>query len=92
MMYILGDRLSMIRIGTTDVSPAAKHPTLQNMKVCACQDSQVGNGATEAFHCGETGRHLVVLLEKTGGLTLCKVEVFEGNVLFRADKERFITH
>ena len=86
MMHISGVKLSMVRIGTTDVSNDTEAPTFQNMKVCACKDSQVGNGATEAFHCGETGRYLVVLTEKTGDLTLCEVEVFEGNVLFRANE------
>ena len=68
----------MVRIGTTDESPDDVPPTVHNMKVCACQDSRVGDGETKAFHCGETGRYLVVLLEKTTALTLCEVEVFEG--------------
>ena len=76
-----GDRLSMIRIGTTNVSPDVVPPNVQNIKVCACQDSPMGNGETKKFHCEATGRYLVVLLEKEGYLTLCEVEVFEGNIL-----------
>ena len=80
LQYALsGDKLKMIRIGTTDVSPDDVAPTVHNMKVCACQDSPMGNGETKAFHCGATGRYLVVLLEKTEKLVLCEVEVFQGN-------------
>ena len=69
----------MIRIGTTDVSSEVVAPTVHNMKVCACQDSPVGEGETQAFSCGALGRYLVVLLETAEGtLTLCEVEVFEG--------------
>ena len=74
-----GVKLSMIHIGTTDESPDDVAPTVHNMKVCACQDSPMGSGETKAFHCGETGRYLVVLLEKTESLVMCEVEVFEGN-------------
>ena len=74
-----GDRLSMVRIGTTEVSPEIVTPTVHNMKVCACQDRPVGEEETQAFSCGSTGRYLVVLLETAEGtLTLCEVEVFEG--------------
>ena len=77
----------MIRIGTTDVSPEVVAPTVHSMKVCACQDSPVGEGETQEFSCGETGRYLVVMLENTEGtLTLCEVEVFEG----RSDGVQFL--
>ena len=84
----------MIRIGTTNVSPKVVPPNVQNnvspkvvppnvqnIKVCACQDSPMGNGETKKFHCGATGRYLVVLLGKKEYLSLCEVEVFEGNIL-----------
>ena len=71
----------MIRIGTTNASPDVVSPTVQNIKVCACQDNPMGNRETKKFHCGATGRYLVVLLEKIGYLTLCEVEVFKGNIL-----------
>ena len=45
----------MIHIGTTDVSPEVLAPTIYNIKVCACQDTPVGDGATQAFQCQETG-------------------------------------
>ena len=71
----------MIRIGTSDVNPEIVAPALHNMKLCACQDSPVGQGQTQAFQCGTRGRYLVVLLDKKIGLTLCEVEVFEGKFL-----------
>ena len=76
-----GDRLSMISIGTTNVSPHVVPPNVMNIKVCACQDSPMGDAETKKFQCGTTRRYLVVLLQKTGYLTLCEVEVFEGNIL-----------
>ena len=76
---LLGVKLSMIRIGTTDVSPEVVAPTVHSITVCACQDSHLDNGETKAFHCGATGRYLVVLLEKTESLVMCEVEVFEAN-------------
>ena len=73
----------MIRIGTTDVSPEVEAPTLHNINVCASQDSGVPGGETQAFPCGETGRYLVVLLEKTKEvLTSCEVEVFEPGAVY----------
>ena len=77
---ISGHRLAMIRIGTTDVSPEVLAPTVHNVKVCACQDTPVDDGATQAFQCKETGRYLVVLLEQEEILTLCEVQVFKGTV------------
>ena len=77
----LGFRLSMVRIGTTDVSPQVVVPTVHNIRVCACQDSRMGEGETKTFACGATGRYLVIILEKSGRsavLTLCEVEVFGG--------------
>ena len=59
-------------------------PTVHSMKVCACQDNPVGNGATQAFQCKEIGRYLVVLLEQaSGALTLREVQVFGGTVPVR---------
>ena len=77
----------MVRIGTTDVSPEVEAPTILNIKVCASQDSPVGEGVTQAFSCGQIGRYLVVLLEKTPGiLSLCEVGVFaEGIVILTVD-------
>ena len=45
----------MVRIGTTDVNPEVEAPTTLNIKVCASQDSPVGEGETQAFSCGEIG-------------------------------------
>ena len=79
-----GDRLSMVRIGTTNVSPEVLAPTASNIKLCGCHDNPVDEGATETFQCEETGRYLVVLLEKEEGrLSLCEVQVFEGTVSAR---------
>ena len=77
---ISGHRLAMIRIGTTDVSPEVLAPAVHNIKVCACQDTPVVDGATQVFQCKETGRYLVVLLEQEEILTLCEVQVFKGTV------------
>ena len=80
-------RLSMIRIGTTDENPEVVVPTAHNMRVCACQDSPVGQGETQAFQCGVAGKYVVILLQKTDvELTLCEVEVFEGNILYWGHK------
>ena len=51
----------------------------------------MGDGETKKFHCGVTGRYLVVLLEKTGSLTLCEVEVFEGNILHSGKIKKIYT-
>ena len=78
------ERLAMVRIGTTDVSPQVLAPTVRNIKVCACHDNPVGDGAIQAFQYEETGRYLVVLLEQTQGvLTLCEVKIFGGTVPVR---------
>ena len=85
--YFSGSRLSMIQIGTTDVSPEVEAPTLHYIHVCASQDSGVPGGETQAFPCSETGRYLVVLLEKTEVvLTLCEVEVFEPCTVYESTK------
>ena len=80
MFLFLGERLSMLRIGTSNVSPDVKAPTISTINVCACQDSPMSNGETKAFPCGATGRYLV--LEKVGEFSLCEAEVYEGNVLY----------
>ena len=74
---ISANRLSNVRIGTTDVSPTTTAPTPTNFAICASQDPSVGAGVTQEFTCGGQGRYLVVLLEGTDKiLTLCEVEVF----------------
>ena len=72
------ERLSRIRIGTTDTSPAVKAPTLASMTVCACEEGDLAAGETRAFPCEASGQYVVILLEKTETLTLCEVEVFGG--------------
>jgi hypothetical protein len=73
-----GERLQRIRIGVTDTDPAVKAPTMDTIKVCACQNSPIAKGMTERFSCGATGRYLMILLEGVYTLILCEVEVFEG--------------
>ena len=89
-MGFAGERLSMIRIGTTDVSPDVVASTVNNIKLCASQDTPVGHGVTQAFRCGTTGRYLVVLLDQRGVLTLCGVEVFSGMYVWPGKYAAFV--
>lgn len=77
VVIVSSDRLSDVRIGTTDVSPNITAPTPTNIAICASQDPAVGLGVTQEFSCGGQGRYLVVLLEGNNKiLTLCEVEVY----------------
>ena len=81
MLKFSAEKLAMIRIGLTDVSPANVTPTSDNMRICACRDEYISSGETHTFPCGARGRYLVVLKEhKRGGLTLCEVQVYEGDI------------
>ena len=77
------ERLSHIRIGTTDVSPLSATPALTNYELCASYDGPVGAGATQTFYCGSSGRYLIIQLQKTDILTLCEVQVQEGVYRYR---------
>ena len=76
----IGWRLSKFRIGLTDVSPEEQVPTPSNIDVCASQDAAMNEAETKAFSCLGKGRYLVVVLEATEVLTLCEVQVYEGNL------------
>ena len=73
------------------MSPEVAIPTVHNMKVCACQDIPVNKGETQAFPCAASGRYLVVLMEKTDALTLCEVEVYEGNLYMKENEPLWLT-
>ena len=75
----------MVRIGTTDVSPETVAPTVNNIEVCASQDSPVGDGETHVFPCEGIGRYLVVILEQTVTLVFCELEVFQGKYAMHAN-------
>ena len=73
-MLLSGDRLSNIRIGVTQTSPRENTPSVENIYVCARQDTQVLG--TQTFPCAAFGKYVVILIEARNSiLTLCEVEV-----------------
>ena len=69
----------MLRIGTSDISPLLRAPTLTNFDRCATYDATVGSAETMSFTCTTTGRYLIIQIEvTTNALNLCEVKVYAG--------------
>ena len=69
-------------IGVSDTSPVDVTPALNNYKQCVYYEGTVGEGETKTFQCtghgGVMGRYLIVQVATNEPLTLCEVEVEEG--------------
>ena len=70
------------------ISPHEEAPTLDNQQICAFEQKTFGPGETRDLDCDSTGRYLSVILDQSHNqyLTLCEVEVFEGEIFMRMFK------
>lgn len=71
--------MSHIRVGMTEISPAVEAPTIETLILCASVDGVLQREIRLPMECVIRGRYLVIMLEKYGYLTLCEVEIYEGD-------------
>ena len=76
------NRLRRIFIGMINYVPASQQQVpLSSYPLCAYREEPIGSGETFNFVCNQvlSGRYLIIQLNHSDPLTLCEVEVNEGN-------------
>jgi len=80
------NRLSNLYVGLTNTYPNVTRPTIGNYPICAYYPNYPAASSTTRINCATNvaaGRFLIIQLSSLGNdgiLTLCEVQVFEGNI------------